>query len=121
VPRQRFAHDSRRDQADLVREAGRARPAGHDVRVVRGDDGDDVDALRLERVVLLQVPGQVVRVARRRERAGDGEQHDLLARPCGRREPLLHAARALPRGERGASGGREGGRTASSSSGDHGT
>ena len=63
----------------LVLEPGRARPAAHDERVVRGDDRDDVDALRLEGVVLLEVRREVVHVAgglagsaSARSRGGDG-------------------------------------------------
>lgn len=52
-----------RSGSHLVLEADGARPAAHDKRVVRSDDRDDVDALRLELVVLLEVRREVVHVA----------------------------------------------------------
>ena len=88
----------------LILETEEARPAAEHERVVGGDDGDDVDALRLELVVLLQVRREVVHVARRlagagsarsvvrgrvgthREGAGYGEEHNLLPLPLVRGE-----------------------------------
>ncbi len=48
----------------LVLETEEARPAAEDKSVVGGDDGDDIDALRLELVVLLKERREMVRVAR---------------------------------------------------------
>ena len=49
----------------LVLEAEEARPAAEDEGVVRGENGDDVNTLRLELVVLRDERRQVLRVARR--------------------------------------------------------
>ena len=46
-------------------EAEEARPAAEDEGVVRGENGDDVNTLRLELVVLLEERREVVRMARR--------------------------------------------------------
>ena len=48
----------------LVLEPEEAGPAGEHEGVVGGNDGDDIDALRLEFVNLLEVGREVVRVAR---------------------------------------------------------
>jgi hypothetical protein len=109
--------------AHAVLEALGARPAAHDERVVRGDDGDDVDGLVLKRVVVLHEPGHVLRVARRRERARHREQHDAPAFPRGDLQLLRDAARELRRAGVSARGwwAWAARRTASSSSGPHGT
>ena len=52
-------------KAHLVLETEEARPAAEDEGVVRGENGDDVNALRLKLVVLLEERREVVRVARR--------------------------------------------------------
>ena len=99
--------------AHLVLEAEEARPAAEHERVVGGDDGDDVDALCLALVVLLKDRREVVRVAgglgcgvggargrSRRdggthgERAGDGDEDDLLALPLVRAQLRRCARRA---------------------------
>src|SRR4029079_13840424 len=51
----------------------------HDERIVDRDAGDLVDALAFEVLSLLDVGGQVLRRAGRREGAGHGEQGDALA------------------------------------------
>ena len=48
--------------------------------VVDGNHGDRVDALGKDGVVVLEIAGQMVVAAGRRERAGHAEQHDALAR-----------------------------------------
>jgi hypothetical protein len=95
-------------EADLILAPFETRPAAHDEEVVRGDDGDHVHALGLELVVPLEERREVVRVTRRLriplmsgfshrcesahgERAGDSEQHDLLALPLVR----VHLARCV--------------------------
>lgn len=99
---------TRRSTTHLVLQPQEAGPPALDERVVGGDDGDDVDALGLELVDLLQERRQVVHVAGRLhirawisdnsvqdvrhgrsrvggrthgERAGDGDEDDLLALP----------------------------------------
>ena len=52
-------------KAHLVLETEEARPAAEDEGVVRGENGDDVNTLRLELVVLLEERREMVRVARR--------------------------------------------------------
>ncbi len=49
----------------LILETEEPRPSAEDERIVRGDNSDHVDALRLELVVLLEERRQVVRVAGR--------------------------------------------------------
>ncbi len=49
----------------LILETEETRPPAEDERVVRGDNGDHVDTLCLELVVLLEERRQVVRVAGR--------------------------------------------------------
>jgi hypothetical protein len=56
-------------------------PGVHDPRVVRRDNGNDIDALALQLPQLLNVGRKVVRLAAGCERAGDGNHDDLLARP----------------------------------------
>ena len=56
-------------------------PGVHDPRVVRRDNGNDIDALALQLTQLLNVGRKVVRLAAGCERAGDGDHNDLLARP----------------------------------------
>ena len=51
--------------AHLILQPEEPRPSAEDERVVSSDDRDDVDALRLELVVLLEERREVVHVARR--------------------------------------------------------
>jgi hypothetical protein len=93
-----------------VLEALNTRPSAHDEGIVCGNDGDDINTFRLELVVLLDIAGQVLGVARRGECAGDGEDDDLLALPrvggkLGRnttRELILELGSPGNVGERGA-------------------
>ena len=57
----------------LVLETEEAGPAGEHEGVVGGNDGDDVDALRLELVNLLEVGREMVRVARRLDTPCQGQ------------------------------------------------
>ena len=57
--------DGKGTGAHLVLEAEEAGPAAEDEGVVRGENGDDVNTLRLELVVLLEERREVVRMARR--------------------------------------------------------
>ena len=52
-------------ETHLVLEAEETGPAAEDEGVVRGENGDDVNTLRLELVVLLEERREMVRVARR--------------------------------------------------------
>ena len=56
--------------ADLIFGAHHTCPSAHDEGVVRGDDGDDIDALGLELLVLLKVRREMVDVACRLETTG---------------------------------------------------
>ena len=61
-------------ETHLILETEETRPAAEDEGVVRGENGDDVNTLRLELVVLLQIGREMVDVAgglehRRRGRA----------------------------------------------------
>ena len=68
-------------------------PSAHDPAVIERDDGDDVDALTLQLLDVLNVRRQVVGLAARREGARDGDEHDLLALPLlGGVVLLRHAA-----------------------------
>src|SRR6266404_3089691 len=66
-------------ELDLAFGIARLLPRIHHEAVVDGGDRDGVDALGLDRGGVLHEAGQMVLVAGRREGAGDGEQHDLLA------------------------------------------
>ena len=52
-------------EAHLVLETEETRPAAEDEGVVRGENGDDVNTLRFELVVLLEERREMVRMARR--------------------------------------------------------
>lgn len=56
-------------------------PGGHDEWVVAGDDGNDVDALSLQLVELLDVVWDVLGGAGWGEGAWEGEEDDLLVGP----------------------------------------
>lgn len=56
-------------------------PSVHDPRVVRRNDGNDINALALQLRQLLDVRRQVVSLAPGGERAGDRDEDDLLAGP----------------------------------------
>ena len=56
-------------------------PSVHDPRVVRRDNSNDIDTLALELRELLDVGWEVVGLAARCERAGNGDEDDLLACP----------------------------------------
>ena len=62
---------------DLAFAAGEAGPGAHHVMVVDGHHGDRVDALGEDGVVVLEIAGQMVVAAGRREGARHAEQHDL--------------------------------------------
>jgi hypothetical protein len=93
-----------------VLEALYACPSAHDKGIICSHNGDYINTLRFELIVLLDVAGQVLGVARRGERAGDGEDDDLLALPrvggkLGRntaRELILELGSPGDVGERGA-------------------
>ncbi len=51
-------------EAHLILESKEAGPSALDKRVVRGDDGNDIHALRLELFDLLEEWREVIRVAR---------------------------------------------------------
>ncbi len=59
--------------------AGEAGPGAHHVMVVDRHHGDRVDAAREDGVVVLEIAGQMVVAAGRREGARHREQHDLAA------------------------------------------
>jgi hypothetical protein len=67
-------------------------PAAHHERIVRSDDGDDINTLRLQLIVLFHVARKMIGVAGRRERARDGEKDDLFTLPGGGGELLRNAA-----------------------------
>lgn len=56
-------------------------PSAHDPAIIECDDSDDIDALALQLLDVLDVRRQVIGLAARREGAGDGDEHDLLAFP----------------------------------------
>ena len=70
-------------QAVVVDAVGLA-PGGHDVWVVAGDDGNNVDALLLELWKLLDVVWDVLGGACWGEGAWEGEEDDLLVCPLWR-------------------------------------
>src|SRR5690606_28520828 len=67
------------DHPDLSLGALVARPRAHHEGIVHRDAPDLVDAVALERVVLLEVSGYVLRRTGRRERTGQPEHDDTLA------------------------------------------
>lgn len=71
---------SQEQQAVVVDAVGLA-PSGHDVWVVAGDDGDDVDALLLELWKLLNVVWDVLGGAGWGEGSWEGEEDDFLVGP----------------------------------------
>lgn len=74
---------SQEQQAVVVDAVGLA-PRGHDVWVVAGDDGDDVDTLLLELWKLLNVVWNVLGGAGWGEGAWEGEEDDFLVGPLWR-------------------------------------
>ena len=67
------------EELDRAGRAGRLRPGVHDEDVVGAGHHDRIDALGLDLGGLGEEAGQMVLVAGRREGAGNGEEHDLLA------------------------------------------
>ena len=68
-----------REHLHLAGGLARFAPSLHHEHVVDGHAGDGVDTLGLQLLDVVDEAGQVLGRARRRERAGHGKQHDLLA------------------------------------------
>ena len=63
-PHARPSANGKKTQTHLILQPQKARPTTQDERIVRSDDRDDVDALGLELVEVLQERREVVHVAR---------------------------------------------------------
>lgn len=71
------------EQKDFVPNTFEPSPSAQDKGIVGGNDGNGIDTLGFELIVLLEVGRKVVNVAGRSESSGYREDDDFLALPLG--------------------------------------